>query len=114
MIKDKIQDKTRNRFTEAHSPIIGVERVERRRFDLHPQLIEGEIEPCFTVAYIASQLTLSTDTIRRLFECENGVLRIGNPSRRVGRKLKRAYFTLRIPQSVFLRVRDRMAQKRSR
>ena len=71
----------------------------------------AEIEPAYTVKYIASQLTLSTDTIRRIFECEDGVLRIGSPSRRVGRKLKRAYFTLRIPQSVFLRVQDRLQQR---
>jgi hypothetical protein len=69
------------------------------------------IERAYTVKYIAEQLTLSTDTVRRLFECENGVLRIGNPSRRVGRKLKRAYFTLRIPLSVYLRVQDRLQQR---
>lgn len=51
---------------------------------------------------------LSESKIRRLFENEPGVLRLGEPSRRVGRKLKRSYFTMRIPETVALRVHRRL------
>lgn len=51
---------------------------------------------------------LSETKIRRLFEHEPGVLRIGEPSRRVGRKLKRGYYTMRIPETVALRVHRRL------
>jgi hypothetical protein len=47
---------------------------------------------------------LSADTVRRLFERENGVLVI-EPARGNGR---RRYRTLRIPESVALRVHRRM------
>jgi hypothetical protein len=80
---------------------------------MKPQLTEGEIEKMLSVGYIAKQWDTSTDTVRRAFEFEEGVLRIGNPSRRVGRKLKRAYYTLRIPLSVYWRVVDRLQQKKS-
>jgi hypothetical protein len=73
-----------------------------------------EIEVCYTPGYIAAQLELSTDTIYRLFADEEGVIRIGHESKRVGRKLRRSYWTLRIPRSVFLRVRDRMTQQKKR
>ena len=39
---------------------------------------------------------LAPSKIRELFTDEPGVLRIGEPSRREGRQLKRSYFTLRI------------------
>jgi hypothetical protein len=50
---------------------------------------------------------LSSDTIRRLFEDEPGVVTIGerNPRR------KRRYVTLRIPQSVAARVHRRLSTK---
>jgi hypothetical protein len=51
---------------------------------------------------------LSETKIRRLFEHEPGVLRIGEPSRRVGRRLKRSYYTMRIPESIALRVYRRL------
>jgi hypothetical protein len=42
-----------------------------------------------------------------MFQDEPGVLKIGEPSRRLGRKLKRRYYTLRVPQSVEERVMRR-------
>jgi hypothetical protein len=51
---------------------------------------------------------ISDTKVRRLFEDEPGVLLIGEPSRRLGRKLKRSYFTMRIPESVAIRVHERM------
>lgn len=46
---------------------------------------------------------LSADTIRRLFEREPGVLQIANP-----RRGRRAYTTLRIPESVAERVHRKL------
>jgi len=53
----------------------------------------------FTAAELADIWRLDETTIRRIFQDEPGVLRIGKASRR-----KRQYFTLRIPESVALRV----------
>ena len=47
---------------------------------------------------------LSPQKIRQIFANEPGVLRLGEPSRRVGRTLTRAYHTLRIPETVAERV----------
>jgi hypothetical protein len=67
----------------------------------------------FQPAALAKLWSLSPSKVRRLFENEPGVLRIGEPSRRVGRVLKRGYLTLRIPQSVAERVHDRLTARRS-
>jgi hypothetical protein len=48
--------------------------------------------------------SLSADTVRRLFECEPGVLVIERKRSRA-----RRYRTLRIPESVALRVHQRLA-----
>lgn len=58
---------------------------------------------------LAQRWGLSETKIRRLYEREPGVLRIGEPSHRVGRKLKRSYITMRIPESVALRVHRRLS-----
>lgn len=47
---------------------------------------------------------LSADTVRRLFECEPGVLVIEHAKA----KTRRRYRTFRIPESVALRVHRRM------
>lgn len=59
----------------------------------------------YTVAEIATLWKLSTDVVRKLFRNEPGVLAIGvrNP------RGKRAYLTLRIPQSVVERVHRQIA-----
>jgi hypothetical protein len=69
------------------------------------------LEPHYSVQALAELLGLSDTTTRRLFEHEPGVLRIGEPSRRLGRTLKRRYFTLRIPESAVRRVQQRLASK---
>jgi AraC-like DNA-binding protein len=56
-------------------------------------------EPHYTVKEVAAMLKLSPDSIRRLFRNEPGVLALGS----VGRRGKRPYVSLRIPQSVFER-----------
>jgi hypothetical protein len=69
------------------------------------------IERHYSPAQIAKALNLSDTKIRRIFEKEPGVAKIGEPSRRLGRKLKRRYYTLRIPESVALRVLSRMRNR---
>jgi hypothetical protein len=72
---------------------------------------DAVIEQYLSVADISPKLRLSDDKVRRLFIGEPGVLKIGEPTRRVGRTYRRRYFTLRIPVSVFERVQDRLRQK---
>jgi hypothetical protein len=57
---------------------------------------------------------LAPSRIRELFTDEPGVIRIGEPSRREGRQLKRSYFTLRIPESAVERVHARLTSSNSR
>lgn len=72
----------------------------------------GTIEAHFTVAEIADKWKLSEVKVQQIFQDEPGVLKLGHPSRLVGRKLQRRYFTLRIPESVFLRVQKGLMHKR--
>ena len=67
-------------------------------------------EQHYAPAEVAKQWGLSDTKVRRIFENEPDVLRIGEPSRRLGRKLKRRYYTLRIPESVVERVYKRMCR----
>lgn len=69
------------------------------------------IEPVLSVKTAAEGLGLSYDSARRIFSLESGVLKIGQPTRRVGHGYKRRYYSLRIPLSVFERVKDRYAAK---
>lgn len=61
----------------------------------------------FTVTELAEIWRLDETTIRRMFQDESGVFKIGKMNRRDG---KRDYVTLRIPESVARRVYE----KRSR
>ena len=63
-------------------------------------------EQHFTPQEIAEAWQLDVSTVRRLFQDEPGVLKIGNSC---GRR-KRTYMTLRVPESVLWRVH----QERSR
>ena len=69
------------------------------------------LEHHFTPKELGERWGLSDTKVRRLFEKESGVLMVGEPSRRLGRKLKRSYFTMRIPESVAQRVHERMRNK---
>ena len=62
--------------------------------------------------YYAERWEWSVSRVRRMFRDEPGVVLDGEPSRRLGKKLKRAYYTMSIPESVALRVYERMVQKR--
>ena len=62
-----------------------------------PGLFGGEV---YTPAELAKALKVSTNTIRRLFQDEVGVIKFGEANPR-GR---RAYQTLRIPRAVAERI----------
>ena len=70
-----------------------------------------QVDAPLTVQDAGDRLGYSSDTARRIFADEPGVIKVGLPSRKVGRKYRRRYFTLRIPVSVFERVQDRLRQK---
>ena len=55
----------------------------------------------FTAAELGELWQLDESTIRRIFQDEPGVLKIGKSQRRDG---KRDYVTLRIPESVAIRI----------
>ena len=60
----------------------------------------------YTPQQLAAAWRLSDTKLRRMFAEEGGVLRIGEPSRRTGRKLTRRMYTMRIPEIVARRVLD--------
>jgi len=59
-------------------------------------------EPHYSVAEVAEIWKLSPSAVRRLFQREPGVLTIGEPRPKYGRR--RGKVTLRIPRSVLERV----------
>jgi len=65
-------------------------------------------ERFLTVHEIASMWGISTVSVRRLFILEPGVLVFGRRENQAQVR-KRVYRTLRIPESVFARVRSRIA-----
>lgn len=67
------------------------------------------LERHYSVAEIAKIWALSEKTVRRMFEDEDGVLKWGIPETR----RKRGYITMRIPESVLLRVHLKRAQRAS-
>lgn len=68
-----------------------------------PGRADAPIERHYKPEEIAEQWQISVETVRRLFNNEPGVLKIGEQKRN-----RRAYFTLRIPESVLDRVQRRM------
>lgn len=65
-------------------------------------------EPTYTVAEIAAIWKISKDSVKRLFANEEGVL-VFRPSFQRNTK-RRAKVTLRIPKSVFDRVKHKHAR----
>jgi hypothetical protein len=61
-------------------------------------------EPIFTPDELAQRCKFHPATIRRMFVDEPGVIRLGHG----GRRGRRQYFTLRIPESVAERVLGRL------
>jgi DNA-binding transcriptional regulator YhcF (GntR family) len=66
-------------------------------------------EKLYSPEQIAERWSLSPDTVRRLFQDEPGVFKLGAPLSTRG---KRRYVTLRIPESVAARVRREIAEMR--
>ena len=69
----------------------------------------------YSVPEISEMLNVSDGTVRNIFFDEPGVIKIGRASGLMGgrsKKVKRHYFTLRIPASVLARVLDRLMHKR--
>lgn len=71
------------------------------------ELGKGQTAPAFerhfSVNEIAEMWSLSYNTIKAMFQNESGVLKIGSPETRYGRPR----ITLRIPESVVLKVHQR-------
>jgi len=67
----------------------------------------GALERQYTVQQIAEMWGLHETTVRRIFQDEPGVFRLGKTGRRDG---KRDYVTLRIPESVLCRVYERKSR----
>jgi len=62
------------------------------------------IEKHYSLEQIGELWGLSTRTVRKMFEKEPGIIVFGN----TGSLKKRRYLTLRIPESVLLRVHRRL------
>jgi hypothetical protein len=69
-----------------------------------PSTPDPGVERHYSVGELAKLWSLSEKTIRRMFENEPGVLQWGSQETR----FKRGYTTLRIPESVMLRVHRRL------
>jgi hypothetical protein len=65
------------------------------------------LEKHFTIYELAETWNLSHCTITRLFEDEPGVIKIGKPAL----LHKRKRFTLRIPESVVIRVHEEIRNR---
>jgi hypothetical protein len=65
------------------------------------------IERHYSASELAELWNLSLDTIRRIFENEPGVLVLGEDR---GKRNRRRYTTLRIPESVAARVHRRLSK----
>jgi len=67
----------------------------------------------YTVKEVAQRWKTSSASVRRIFGCEEGVLKIGSErSRKVGRRYVRRHVMLRIPEFVLLRKEDALMHKR--
>jgi hypothetical protein len=64
-------------------------------------------EKHYSIKEISRMWGISGGTVHKLFDNESGVIRIGNPEGR----FKRKYITLRIPESVMIRVHAKLTQQ---
>jgi hypothetical protein len=69
--------------------------------------LELACEKHYTPLQIAELWAVSTDTVLRTFREEPGVIQFGSAESRFGRKRK----TLRIPESILIRVHQKLHQK---
>ena len=74
------------------------------------ELLESiALERHYSVQEIADMWAMSPKTVRRLFENEGGVLRWGSEEQLTRHRRRRGYCSLRIPESVLIRVHQRRA-----
>jgi AraC-like DNA-binding protein len=95
---DIVFDGTENIWQKA-PPQSGKQKDER--------FVDDGTQETFSVKEIASLLNLSSDTVRRMFADEQGVITLGNENPRG----KRRRVTLRIPRNVYERVKRQRAKK---
>jgi len=69
------------------------------------------LERHFSPRELSEAWGVSDTKIRRMFQNEPGVLLIGEPSRRLGKKLKRRYYVMRITESVAHRVYEQLRKR---
>ena len=67
----------------------------------------GFLEPHYTVPQLAENWHLAPGTVRRMFENEAGVMKLGHETQKKGRTYVRHYSKMRIPESVLERVKAR-------
>jgi len=75
-----------------------------------PDVPETVTEQKFTIHELAAELRISKEKARRIFDAEEGVIRIGHGTTRK----RRRYYILRVPASVRARVFARLAVKPGR
>jgi len=81
---------------------------------MRPQTVSDQaardkaMEKHYALEQIGELWGLSTRTVRKMFENEPGIIVFGN----TGSLKKRRYLTLRIPESVLLRVHRRLRKAR--
>ena len=68
-------------------------------------MCDVEIERHYTPTEVAKQWGVSVQTVRSIFDSEPGVLKIGSN----GTRNRRRYKTLRIPESVVVKVHTRLS-----
>lgn len=96
-----------NSLADAISLLKASEKFREWKLPI-PDIGESHIsieEKHFTPQELAELWSVSVQTIREIFEREEGVLKIG----RDGTRTRRRYKTLRIPESVVERVHTRLS-----
>jgi hypothetical protein len=89
--------------SEPHKETFGLGRPFVYKGKKYTNLVVDEKH--FSPADLAEAWGISTETVRQIFREEPGVLRLGSN----GGKHTRSYVTLRIPQSVAVRVHARLS-----
>jgi len=82
------------------------QKEQGSRVFLHLQMHDTANEKHYSIIEVSKLWGLSQKTVRRIFENEPGVIVWGRPETR----RKRGYRTIRVPESVLLRVHRRLRQ----
>jgi hypothetical protein len=74
--------------------------------DEEPVICDSTMEPHYSVAQVVEIWHLSRRTVIRIFDEEEGVMKLG----RAESRYRKRYFTMRIPESVMKRVHSKLTQ----